>query len=112
MKPVLWLAVSLLLALTCACACSRRSDRPGPEASVVGTVLDAATGAPVQGIRLEGPKGSRSISGRDGRFEMDGLRAGDEGEILARAGDGRSGSVTLRPLGAGRLEVVVMLYRR
>jgi len=111
MKPALALAVALLLALACACACSGRSNRPGPEAIVVGSVLDAATGAPVKDVRLEGPQGARAVSGGDGRFEMGGLRAGDEGELVARAGDGRGGSLTLQPLPAGRLEVVVYLRR-
>jgi hypothetical protein len=106
------LVASILIALTCACACSGRSARRGAEAVVAGTILDAATGAPVPDIRVEGPQGACAISGRDGRFEMAGLRAGDEGEILARAGDGRRGGVTLRPLAPGRLEVVLQLYRR
>ena len=112
MKSVLCLAVALLLALTCACACSRGSDRAGAEAVVTGTVLDGATGAPVSEVRLAGPHDTHAVSGSDGRFEMSGLRAGDEGDISAHTDDGRSGSVTLRPLAAGRLEVVVKLYRR
>ncbi len=111
MKPALTLAAALVLALACACACSGRSNRPGPAAIVVGTVLDAATGSAVADVRLEGPQGARALSGPDGRFEMGGLRAGDVGEIVARAGDGRGGSVTLQPLPAGRLEVVVHLRR-
>ncbi len=112
MKSVLSLAVALLLALTCACACSRSSGRPGAEAVVTGTVLDGGTGAPIAEVRLTGPNGANAVSGRDGRFEMGGLRAGDEGEIAGKTDDGRSGSVTLRPLAAGRLEVVLKLYRR
>jgi hypothetical protein len=111
MRPVLTFAVAMLLALACACACSGRSNRPGSEAIVVGTVLDVATGNPVSGVRLEGPHESRADSGDDGRFEMGGLRAGDTGEIVAHASDGRSGSITLQPLPAGRLEVVVYLRR-
>jgi len=106
------LAAALLLALVCACACSRGHSRPGPEAVVVGTVLDAATGQPAPDIRLEGPEGTRAVSDAHGRFEMEGLRAGDAGEITAQAPDGRRGSVRLRPLAPGRLEVVVQLYRR
>jgi hypothetical protein len=111
MKTLLSLGVMLVLALACACACSGKS-RPGEEAVVVGTVLDAATGQAVPDIRLEGPEGSRATSDERGRFEMEGLRAGDSGEIVAVAPDGRRGGVTLRPLQAGRLEVVVQLYRR
>ena len=113
MRPALTLAASLLLALAlaCACACSGGADRPGPEATVVGTVLDARNGNPVAGVRLEGPRGIRAVSKDDGRFEMTGLRAGDQGEISARADDGRTGSVVLQPLPAGRLEVVLYLRR-
>jgi hypothetical protein len=112
MKAVLALLAALFLVLTCACACSRRDSRPGEEAVVVGTVLDAATGLPAPGVRLEGPQGASAVSGENGRFEMEGLRAGDSGEILAKASDGRRGGVTLLPLAPGRLEVVVQLYRR
>jgi hypothetical protein len=111
MKPAFTLAVSLLLALACACACSGRSGRAGAEATVVGTVLDARNGAPVGSVRLEGPQGARAVSKEDGRFEMTGLRAGDAGEIVGRADDGRTGSVPLQPLPAGRLEVVLYLRR-
>jgi hypothetical protein len=111
MKPALALAVSLLLALACACACSGRSNRSGAAASVVGTVLDVRNGAPVANVRLEGPQGVRAVTKDDGRFEMTGLRAGDEGELVARADDGRTGSLVLQPLPAGRLEVVLYLRR-
>ena len=106
------LALLLGLVCVCACACSGSKDRPGEEATVVGSVIDAATGKPAPGIRLEGPSGCTATSDDDGRFEMEGLRAGDSGEIVAKATDGRRGVVTLRPLAAGRLEVVVQLYRR
>lgn len=111
MKTLLSLGVALVLALACACACSDKS-RPGEEALVVGTVIDAATGQAVPEIRLEGPGGARATSDERGRFEMEGLRAGDAGEIVAKAPDGRRGGVTLRALQPGRLEVVVQLYRR
>jgi hypothetical protein len=106
------LAACLLLALVCACACGRRDARAGESAVVVGTVLDAATGTPLSGVRLEGPNGTSATSERDGRFELEGLHAGDRGELVARTDDGRRGSVTLRPLAKGRIEVVVHLYRR
>jgi hypothetical protein len=112
MSPARALFTSALLLLGGACACSGRSSRPGAEAIVAGTVLDAASGAAVAEVPLEGPQGAHATSGRDGRFEMSGLREGDSGEVRARASDGRTGSVTLRPLRPGRLEVVVNLYRR
>ena len=111
MKTLMTLGATLLLALACACACSGKS-RPGEEAVVVGSVIDAATGRPAAGIPLEGPEGSKATSDEHGRFEMKGLHVGDSGEVVAKASDGRRGSVTLRPLASGRLEVVVQLYRR
>jgi len=116
MRPVspiaLGLAFSLALLLTWACACSGRNDRPGAEAIVTGTVLDAATGTPLADVRIEGPHGARAVTASDGRFEMEGLREGDEGQVLAQTSDGRRGSVTLRPLPAGRREVVLHVSRR
>ena len=106
------LALLLGLVSICACACSGDKDRPGEEATVVGTVIDAATGKAAPGIKLEGPAGCSATSDDTGRFEMEGLRAGDSGELVAKAPDGRRGVVTLRPLAPGRLEVVVQLYRR
>ena len=64
MRSALSLGASLLLLLGCACACSRRSSRPGAEAVVAGTVVDAASGAPVPDVPLEGPQGARAVSGR------------------------------------------------
>lgn len=101
---------ALLLALFCACACGKTS-RPGAEARIVGTVIDASTGTPVAGVRVEGPHGTSAVSGDDGRFEIRGLREGDRGEVVAQSDDGRRGGVSLLPLAAGRREVVVHLVR-
>jgi hypothetical protein len=109
------LALAALLPLLLfleACTCGSPTNRPGAEAIVTGTVLDAATGIPVEGAHLEGPAGTRATSGSDGRFELTGLRERDEGEIVARTDDGRTGSVRVRPLAPGRLEVAVHLSRR
>jgi hypothetical protein len=87
-------------------------SRPGPEVVVTGTVLDAATGEPIAGAHVEGPAGSHADSGRDGRFKLEGLRERDEGEVVARTDDGRAGSVRLRPLAPGGLEIALHLARR
>jgi len=111
----------LLIAL-CACAadlsgCSpaRRSgaDERGAaaEAAVTGTCIDAESGERLAGVKVEGPHGASAVSGRDGRFELRGLRAGDDGSLVASLADGRSASLTLRPLPAGELEVVLHLGR-
>jgi hypothetical protein len=116
MKSLLVLVTALALVLPLsifgAFACSGRGARPGEPAVVVGTVLDASTGQGVAGIRVEGPFEACAVSDERGRFEMTGLRAGDAGELAARSPDGRRGSVTLRPLAPGRLEVVLHLARR
>jgi protocatechuate 3,4-dioxygenase beta subunit len=104
----LGLSIGLLLAS----ACGGPPSRPGAEALVTGTVLDASTGVPVPGARIDGPGGTHAVSGSDGRFELQGLRERDEGEVLAQTDDGRRGSVHLRPLAPGRLEIALHLARR
>jgi hypothetical protein len=78
----------------------------GP-AVVVGTVVDGATGRPVQGASVAGPGGRETVSDARGRFELD-LAVGLEGPLVARAGK-LVGENRLRPLEAGRLEVVILL---
>ena len=118
-KPVL--AAGLLLAgLALACGSSPRatetsSGSAGPALSaaegppvVIGTVIDAATGEPLPGVEILGPDGSSTRSGADGRFALKGMARGTSGRLLATAGDGREGAVTLRPLAGGSpLEIVL-----
>lgn len=80
----------------------------GP-ARVAGTLLDAATGAPVPDVTVHGPRGRTARSDIRGRFVLEGLRVGDEGEVTAQSGDGRRASIHLRPLQSGTLEVVLHL---
>jgi hypothetical protein len=84
----------------------------GEQATVHGTVVDAATGEPLSGIKITGPHGTKCVSGAGGRFALEGLHAGDSGEIAASASDGRVATLALRPLRAGDLEVVLRLARR
>ena len=109
MIPRACLPLALALALG-ACGTGRSGTRPG-ESIVVGTIVDAATGEPLSGVRVEGPGGAHATSGRDGRFELRGLSPGDQGDVTARLPDGRSGRASLRPLEAGPLEVVLHLSR-
>ncbi len=80
----------------------------GIPAVVVGTVLEAATGKPVRGAVVSGPGGSQAVSDERGRFELAGLFAGMQGTLVAREGR-LAGENRLRPLEAGRLEVVIFL---
>ena len=113
MKALLLVLAALLgLVLSGACTGGGPPSRPGAEAVVTGTVLDAATGDPIAGAHVEGPAGSRAVSGSDGRFRLEGLRERDEGEIVARTDDGRAGSVHVRPLAPGGLEIALHLSRR
>jgi hypothetical protein len=106
----------LALSLT-GCACcddaqappSTASDAEERAASVQGTVVDANTRAPVAGAEVTAPDGSRARSDDAGRFRIEGLAAGLEGELVAEGPDGRVGRVRLRPLRNGPLEVVVHL---
>ena len=109
----------LLLSTALGASCARggthddaRASSSAAPAVVAGTVLDAATGEPLAGVRIEGPHGTRAVSARDGRFELSGLRAGEEGDLVAK-GEGRPTHVRrLRPLAEGRLEIVIHLPPR
>lgn len=78
-------------------------------ASLRGTVVDAATGEPLAGARLEGPSGASAVSDADGRFELRGIAPGTSGQLVATMPDGRHGSNRLRSLRSGALEVVVFV---
>ncbi|MEM7309257.1 MAG: hypothetical protein AAF682_21410 [Planctomycetota bacterium] len=75
---------------------------------VLGTVLDAGSGLPVSGARVSGPDGSETLTDADGRFELRGMPHGTQGPLEAIYGE-LSGSIRLRPLLGGRLEVVLHL---
>ena len=119
------LAAGLALA-TMACGTSPEADERAVTAGearsvasgtgpcvVVGTVIEAATAEPVGGARVEGPGGFVATTDEDGRFELSGLALGAAGELVASLeteGGGRlQGLNRLRPLRAGRLEVVIFL---
>ena len=81
-------------------------------AIVCGTVIDASTGEPAAGVRVEGPHGRSANSDKQGRFEFKDLGVGTEGELTAKDDRGRTARVQLRRLAAGRLEVVLQLTAR
>lgn len=76
---------------------------------VVGTTIEASTRMPLAGVRVEGPGGVVADSDADGRFVLRGLAPGAEGALQATTSAGLAGSLRLRPLQRGRLEVVVFL---
>ncbi len=82
---------------------------PGPTATVVGTAVDAASGERLAGVRVLGPDGLETRTDASGRFELAGLPLGWRGPLLAEGPGGLKASLRLRPLTAGRLEVVVRL---
>lgn len=77
--------------------------------SIAGTTVDAATGEALAGVSITGPKGARATSDKSGRFVIADLPAGTTGEVEAVAKDGRKARVSLRPLAAGTLEIVLHL---
>jgi hypothetical protein len=77
---------------------------------LVGTVLDGVTGRPLAGCEVTGPGGLVGVTDAAGRFHVKGSVAGAEGELVATAPDGRTGSNLLRPLATGRLEVVIYVH--
>lgn len=106
-------ALALALALT---ACSRGSEASSAasqarsdQAQVAGTVVDAATRQPVPGASVRGPGGTRARTDARGRFRLEGLAAGQEGELVAVGPEGGEGRIPLLPLRPGTLEVVVHL---
>jgi len=60
----------------------------------------------VAGARVVAPDGTEATSGADGRFRLKGVAAGTAGELVATSGALR-GTVRLRPVSGGRLEVVL-----
>lgn len=80
-------------------------------AEISGTVVDALSGLPVAGAKIEGPGGTRATSDEHGRFHLRGLPVGAEGEIVARGKDNAEARNQLRPLRPGNLEVVLRLRR-
>jgi hypothetical protein len=89
----------------CECACDERGS---PESAVVrGTVLDALDGEPVAGARIETPSGEVVVTDEQGRFEVVGLPAGEELDLVATREGGGSGTVHLRANRPSELEVVV-----
>jgi hypothetical protein len=104
------LTLSFALATGLGCTCSQDATHGSADATVAvvtGTVLDARTGEPVEDAHVRGPHDTRARSDARGRFELRGLQLGDTGELRARAEDGRTGMVALRPLRGGVLEVVL-----
>jgi hypothetical protein len=84
-----------------------------PEPPLVsGTVLDGRSGEPLSGALVLAPDGSETRSGDGGRFELRGLQPGLAGELVGTTEGGLQGRIRLRPLAAGRLEVVLRLYPR
>jgi hypothetical protein len=122
-KCIACLALALLAILVVAGACGSsrsaperprtaheaRGAHPGPPAVIRGTTVDASTGAPLGGVRVEGPGGAMTRSDPAGRFELRGVETGIAGELVGRTDDGRSGRNRLRPLTGGVLEVVLVV---
>ncbi len=114
MKSVSVLLCAVLFAASACCARDPRSaggasQGTGVDAAVVvvGTVVDAASGDAVAEARVKGPRGVKAVTDEKGKFELKGLEVGDEGEVVVTTDDRRRGSVVLRKLRGGVLEVVV-----
>ena len=112
-------ALALALVSTgCGTSVEARDAEPGGPAApprargparVVGTALEAATGRPIRGARIEGPGGVLAESDAEGRFELRGLELGAVGVLRATAPGGLEGENPLRALQTERLEVVIYL---
>ena len=76
---------------------------------VMGTVIEASSGKPVEGAVVRAPDGTETTTDAEGRFRLKGLAHGTQGPLTATLGLLR-GTVQLRPLEGGRLEVVLHLH--
>ena len=75
----------------------------------ISDVVDVQDGAPLVGVRVEGPRGVRAVTDPRGRFVLTGLSVGDEGVVRAWRSDGWEAEVELRALAPEGLEVVLHL---
>lgn len=114
MKHILAAALLVLSVLFASCGTNGSHDGHPADTSarIVGTVVDAATGTPVANVKVEGPNDRSTRSDSQGRFEFKDLEVGTRGEVKAALDDGRKGSVALRPLASGSLEIVLHLFAR
>jgi len=105
------LVASLVTAVLPLAGCNGGGNTPGAvrseRATIRGTVLDRATGAPVAEAKVEFPDGRTAVTDAQGRFELGDFALGTTGELHVRAADGRRAGVPIRPLGPGALEVVL-----
>lgn len=82
---------------------------PTPPARLLGSTVDAATGARLAGVRVWAGD-AEVTSDAEGRFALH-VRAGWSGPLLGESEDGRTARLELRPLAPGPLEVVLRLVR-
>lgn len=115
--------VLLLLLPLASCGARTQAAEPAPAPSTVstgeerfagpavisGTAIEASTGRPLAGVEVEGPGGAKGVTDASGRFELRGLATGLTGFLRAWTAGGLEGRNRLRPLGSGRLEVVIYL---
>ena len=80
-----------------------------PPARLLGSTVDAATGARLGGVRVWAGD-AEVTSDSEGRFALL-VVAGWSGPLLGETADGRRARLELRPLAPGPLEVVLRLVR-
>jgi len=102
------LAVALPLGLV-ACWNDLPATQAGGPVIVAGTVLEAATGEPLTGVVIRGPRRTRTVSDDRGRFRLTGLHIGESGELTADRHDGFAGVLPFSALAAGVREVAFHL---
>ena len=109
-------ALALALSLMWGCAGETQHPLQGGQRGLTrleGTVLEAATGLPVEGALVTGPGDVRATTDRSGRFSMALPAAGDRADegavLLAEGPDGLRASNRLQGLQWERLEVVLHL---
>lgn len=105
-------AALLGLALTLSPGCGDETQAKDPDtepAQITGFTLEAATGEPLAGVSIEGPRELRAESDEAGRFALHGLEVGESGVLRAHHPDGLAGELPFTALEAGAREVVFHL---
>ncbi len=106
-------ATALLgLAVTLPFGCGSETQAKDPDAApvrITGFTLEVATGEPLAGVVIEGPRELRASSDEAGRFSLSGLEVGESGVLRASHPEGWSGELRFSELEAGNREVVFHL---
>lgn len=111
MKKVFWLLVSVLPLIVLACYSCKDELEKELTGSIIGTVVDAATGEPVPTVNVSlEPGGKSAITGSDGNYMFTDLEAGTYTMTLVKEGY-TPASKTLEVTAGGQTNGYVLISR-